>query len=108
VDPPTLDALWLEVDAHWTDPKAHDAFLQACVDQQLLGEAARRYRALRTDQERGELASKRLDIIAFLAIQQMQARREARPPEVPRWLTWLAGAVCLAALGGLVYAMLAR
>jgi hypothetical protein len=81
--------------------------LQACVDQQMLGEAARRYGALRADPERGQLASKRLDIVAFLAVQQMQAQRVAAPSQVPKWVTWLAAGVCVAAVGGLVYGMLA-
>lgn len=42
----TVELLWSKVEEAWDEDKRHQAFLMFCQQNQLLGEAARRYRAI--------------------------------------------------------------
>lgn len=42
----TVELLWSKVEEAWDEDKRHQAFLVFCQQNQLLGEAARRYRAI--------------------------------------------------------------
>ena len=75
---PALDALWKNVLDHWDDERAHGAFLQHCQNGDQLVEAAVRYRGMTTDRERGEVADRRLQGVAILAMAKLESAR-ARP-----------------------------
>lgn len=74
-----LEDLWARVEASWTDPARHEAFLSACVSVEVLSEAVRRYR-VRSEQAPGDaLASRFRDD----ATTRLMAHAEL-PPSSPR------------------------
>jgi hypothetical protein len=77
-----LDALWKNVLDRWGDDAAHAAFLDHCQRSDQLAEAAVRYRGMAGDRERAELAQKRLNGIAALALAQLESLR-SRDKRVP-------------------------
>jgi len=97
---PVLEALWKRVTDNWDDARAHEAFLNHCQENALLGEAAARYRPFATDEVRGEFARKRLEAITLLATSALMAQRTERRRGIPRWMT---GAVALACAVVMVY-----
>lgn len=93
-----FDALWSGVINDWENEARHHKFLeQARLDGALL-EAAARYRPLRDDPERGAVAKKRLEAIAFLATQELLAHKTEPRKGPPRWVVALAVSVCLSLL----------
>lgn len=103
-----LEGMWLKLDEVWDDPKAHDAFLQACHGAQNLGFAAAKYRGVIDSprDDRKPFAQKRLGAIALLATQVLESAREEPCRTVPRWVTLLAGAFTASAIGWLIYALM--
>jgi len=101
---PALEALWKNVLDHWDDDKAHGAFLEHCQRSDQLVEAAVRYRGMKGDRERGEVAEKRLQGVAMLAMAKLEASRSTtREPETRRVAVFVALLFLLAALGLLLY-----
>ena len=100
-----LDVLWKHVLEDWDNPKAHDAFVQMAFDREALGEAAARYKSLLDDEERQELAKKKLGAVVLLATQVMEASKSEGTVKTPRWLLWLAAAICAGTLAVLAYAL---
>ena len=74
-----LEALWKKVLDNWDDDAAHGAFLEHCQSSQQLVEAAVRYRGMKGDRERGELAEKRLKGVAILAMASLESMRSEQP-----------------------------
>lgn len=100
-----LDALWRRIDEDWDSASAHEAFLQAAFDRSELGRAAGRYRSQLGRPERKELAQKKLAAATMLAMQVLDSNKTEPNPKTPRWLIWLAAAVCVGALAVLAYAL---
>ncbi|HTQ07656.1 MAG TPA: hypothetical protein VMI54_27555 [Polyangiaceae bacterium] len=73
-----LDTLWKHALDHWDDEAAHRAFLEHCRHHGQLVEAAVRYRGMKGDHARGELAEKKLAAITALALANLES---ARSPE---------------------------
>jgi hypothetical protein len=83
-----LETLWKRVIDHWDDPESHGAFLEFCQREQLLADAAARYRGMANDRERGPDAEKKLKGVAILALQSLEANRaHDLPPTLPRWFS---------------------
>ncbi|MFW5875207.1 MAG: hypothetical protein ACOCXM_00590 [Myxococcota bacterium] len=95
-----IELAWGRVEAQWSDPEAHSAFLALCMELDRLPEAGRRYREVRErDPERSEEAQRRIDELLSLAAQRLQLQRT--PPRVDRGrrrLFWLALGVSLCLL----------
>jgi hypothetical protein len=103
-DEDVLDVLWRNVLGDWDNPKAHDGFLQMAWERGELGRAAGKYRAVLEDPGRQELAQAKMKAAALLAMQEMEGIKSS-PHAAPRWLVWVAGALCAAALGLLAWAL---
>ena len=106
--PNGLEALWQNVLGHWDEPGAHDAFLKACHDQEQLGYAAARYRAVidGDDDRRKALAHKRIGAVALLATHVLEGSHEEPRTGPPRWLTVAAAVLTASAIGWLIYALM--
>ncbi len=70
-----LDTLWKHALDHWDDEAAHRAFLEHCRHHDRLVEAAVRYRGMKADHLRGELAEKKLAAITALALARLESAR---------------------------------
>lgn len=100
-----LEALWATVTEHWDQAKAHDAFLQRAHDSGQLGQAAAKYRLMLEDPARRELAQKRLNAVAILAMQTLDAHRSTPVRKLPRWLVASAALSCAGGIAWLLYAI---
>jgi hypothetical protein len=96
-----FEALWKSVLDRWQDDRAHGAFLEYCGTSDQLAEAASRYRGMKGDRDRSEVAEKRLKGIAILALTKLEATRSPAPP-TPRSV----GALLLLVTFGLAAACL--
>ena len=105
---PILEALWVKALTAWDDEKVHAALLEAALRTQHLPELAGRYRALRDDAEKGEIARKRIDAIVTAATTMLFSMKTPRPTRTPAWLLLSALATCFVLLAYLAYAMLHR
>jgi len=96
-----LDALWDAVEQQWDDKAAHEAFLTACHEQNALGTAAAKYRAVidGPHEDRRAAAQKCITNVALLATQALESSREAPPHSVPRWITVAAIILATTAVG---------
>ena len=103
-----FEALWKNVLDRWDDERTHAAFLEFCRTTDQLAEAAARYRGMKGDRERSEVAEKRLTGIAIVALAKLEATRSParRPRNVPNLV--LAAAFGLAAVGLLAYLLSTR
>jgi hypothetical protein len=72
---PALEALWKHAIENWDSDAAHHAFLDHCERNQVLDEAAVRYRGMRGDHERGTGADKRLRAVLLLAMSKLELNR---------------------------------
>jgi len=104
-----FEALWKSVLDRWDDERTHGAFLEYCQHTDRLAEAAARYRGMKGDRDRSELAEKRLAGIAAVALAKLHATRSpaARPSRRLGSLI-LAGAFGLLAVGLLAYLLTLR
>jgi hypothetical protein len=100
-----FDVLWGHVLEEWDNPKAHDAFLQMAVDRRALGQAAGRYRTQLDNEDRRELADKKLKASVLLATQEMEARKSVAREQTPRWVLVAAASVCALAVGLLLWSL---
>lgn len=105
---PLLDALWEKTLAEWNDEKRHAALLEHALREKILPELAGRYKALRDDPERGEIAQQRIDAILTAATQMLFAMKTPKPTKTPSWLFWSAFLTCVVMLMYVAYAMLHR
>lgn len=116
LEDPILEALWKRVLERWDERSPHDAFLSACHERELLGEAAARYRAVAEGREvpsgdeqlaeaRREQARKRLGAVSLLAMQSLEATRQPRTPTTPRWLVAVAAIATVAAFAWLLWVL---
>ncbi len=72
MDDDAIEAAWQRVEESWDDEKAHKAFLTLCASVDRLGDAGRRYRAIReSDPARAEVASAQIDRVLGLAMQNL-------------------------------------
>jgi hypothetical protein len=101
-----LEALWKHVLDHWDDDRAHGVFLEHCQRHEVLAEAAARYRGMTGDRERGEIAKKRLNGVALLAMASLEASRSPEP-QAKRQIGALALVIFFALLTLLLLAYLA-
>lgn len=85
---PVLDALWKNALERWEEDAAHHAFLEHCERNQVLDEAAVRYRGMKGDHERGPGADKRLRAVLMLAMSKLELQR-AEPKAASAWVTKL-------------------
>ncbi len=92
---PLLEALWQKTLEAWTDEKRHAACLEHALREKKLPDLAGRYKALKDDPEKGELAKKRIDAILSAATQMMLTMKTPRPTKTPSWLFWSAFLTCL-------------
>lgn len=116
-----VDVLWTQVCDGWDDEKRHHAFIQYCLEHQVLGEAARRYRAVsdgeaapnsgevpptgsyRSAKLQGDEARKRLAAIAILAMSSIDEHRTDGGARTPNLILRVAAVVLfLAAVVALV------
>jgi hypothetical protein len=70
-----LETLWKHVLDRWEEDAAHRAFLEHCQRNDLLVEAAVRYRGMQGDHARGPLAEQKLTAIRALALARLAASR---------------------------------
>jgi hypothetical protein len=92
-----FDVAFRELEAHWSEDKAHKRFIAFCAAQGALAEAGKRYRKVREeDPARAEEAARRIDAVLAQALQHMQLTKSEVKPAT-RNLRWVVGAcVCLA------------
>ena len=104
-----LEALWKSVLDHWDEERIHAAFLEYCRTTEKLGEAGTRYRGMKGDRGRSEVAEKRLAAIAIIALSMLEATRTRARPR-PRKLGSLLLATCLGlgAVGLVAYLISSR
>jgi hypothetical protein len=105
---PVLEALWAKTLEAWDDEKRHAALLEHALREKTLPALAGRYRALRDDPERGEIANKRIEAILTAATQMMFSMKTPKPTKTPSWLFWSALLTCAVMLMYVAYAMLHR
>lgn len=99
-----LETLWRNALDHWEDEAAHRAFLEHCRHHDRLVEAAVRYRGMKGDHARGELAEKKLTAITALALAQLQSARSPDRRKQGRLLSYvLIAFFVLATVGLLAY-----
>ena len=70
-----LEALWKNTLDHWDNDAAHRAFLDHCQSNDLLAEAAMRYRGMTGDRDRGPSAEHRLKGVLALALSKLEVSR---------------------------------
>ena len=70
-----FEALWKTVLDRWSEERTHGAFLEYCDASDQLAEAAARYRGMKGDRDRSEIAEKRLTAIAIIAVAKLEATR---------------------------------
>ena len=99
-----FEALWKSVLDHWDEERAHGAFLEYSGATDQLAEAAARYRGMKGDRARSQVADRRLASIAVVALAKLEATRSKVPPAGRRVgsLVLLVG-LALATLGVLAY-----
>ena len=105
---PLLEALWQKTLESWDDEKRHAACLEHALREKKLPDLAGRYKALKDDPEKGELAKKRIDAILTAATQMMLTMKTPRPTKTPSWLFWSAFLTCLVMALYVAYAFLHR
>ena len=105
---PLLEALWQKTLEAWDDDKRHAACLEHALREKKLPDLAARYKALKDDPEKGELAKKRIDAILTAATQMMLTMKTPRPTKTPSWLFWSAFLTCLVMALYVAYAFLHR
>ena len=85
---PVLDALWKHALDNWDNDAAHRAFLEHCQNNEVLDEAAVRYRGMKGDRDKGPGAEKRLKAILALALSKLEVQR-AEPKAASSTITKL-------------------
>jgi len=102
-----FDALWTGVVNGWESDERHQSFLEHVARTHAFTEAARRYGALKDDEQRGEEAKKRLSAVTVLATQELFATKSpVNKRRVTNWTYAVGIVVCLGLLGWATFAYL--
>lgn len=102
---------WDEVLDAWDDERAHKRFLVLCERLDRLGDAGRRYRAMKDEvPARAEMADRQIERVLGLAMQNLAPLRTPPPRRGPRSPMFLfalsvSGALIASALYSLLRAM---
>ncbi len=101
----TIELLWKQVLEGWDEEKRHTALISYCRENDVLGEAARRYRAVAEDSSAGAYrsseqqradAKKHLNAIIALAMATFEAQHPKTDPKAAsKWIRALAVGVFL-------------
>lgn len=75
-----FEALWKCLLDRWDDERAHGAFVEYAGATDQLAEAAARYRGMRGDRDRFQIAERRLAGIQIVALAKLEATRSKSPP----------------------------
>ena len=104
-----FETLWARVLESWDDPKTHGALLEYAIHEQLLAEAAGRYRALKDDPDKGAEAKKRLEgiVLATTSLLMATATPPTRAKTTLRTITVITFIGAVAVMFWLAWAMLA-
>jgi hypothetical protein len=97
-----LETLWKNTLERWDDEAAHRAFLEYCRQHDLLVEAALRYRGMKGDHARGEVAQKKLTAITAMALARLEVARSPDRRKQGRALGYVLVAIFVAATIGLL------
>ena len=104
-----FEALWKSVLDRWDDERGHRAFMDYCQATDRLAEGAARYRGMKGDRDRSEVAEKRLAGIAVIALAKLEATRRPAPrAQRSAGTLILAGALGVAAVAIFSYLMFPR
>lgn len=84
-----IETLWLHAVDNWDAEQAHAALLELAKNPEQLSALAGRYRVMKADPARSEIADRQLGRIAALAMAQLSVRH--RPPDTrnQRWKLYL-------------------
>ena len=105
---PAFEALWKAVLDRWDDERTHGAFLDYCGASDQLAEAAARYRGMKGDRDRSQVAEKRLAAIGIVALAKLEATRSPPPRRRSIANLILAGSFGLAAVALVAYLLATR
>ncbi len=103
-----IDTAWRLVEDAWDDDEAHKRFLMLCSTASRLGEAGRRYRAIKeSDPDRAARAEAQIDAVLALAMRDL-AQLKTEPPKsgTKSVMFLIAFAVSASLVGGALWAML--
>jgi hypothetical protein len=103
-----FDVLWARVLEAWEDDRTHAALREYAVRTQRLPEAARRYKAMKSDPARAELAQKRLDAIVLAATQMMFAMRTPPRGRIPLGIILSVLGICASVLAWVALLVMRR
>ena len=103
-----MDTLWSQVLEAWDDPKRHQVFLEYAARTSRLNDAAKFYRTMENDPDKGEFAKKRMTAIATASVQLLYATKTPAGTKVPLSMTLSALFTFLFLVGWVLYAMLRR
>ncbi len=105
-DDPIFEGLWQKTLDAWDEDARHAAVLEYALREKTLPDLAGRYRALKDDPEKGEIAQKRIDGILATATTMLFSMKTPKPTKTPSWLFWSALLTCAVMLLYVAYAML--
>ena len=105
---PLFEALWEKTLEAWDDEKRHAACLEHALREKMLPALAGRYRALRDDPTKAEMAKKRMDAMVSAMTQMLFTMKTPKPTKTPSWLFWSTLLTCAVMLMYVAYAMLHR
>jgi hypothetical protein len=105
---PIFEALWKQTLEAWTDEKRHAACLEHALREKMLPDLAGRYRSMRDDPERAEIAKERIDAILNAATQMLFTMKTPKPTKTPMWMWWTALLTCAVMLMYVAYALLEK
>lgn len=103
-----IETAWQTLVADWDDEGAHKKFLALCQATDQLGEAGRRYRAVKdANDARAERAQAQIDQVLGLAMQNLADLKTEPPPKRTKSIMFLvAFAVSASIIIGSLWAML--
>jgi hypothetical protein len=82
--------------AHWSEPAAHDAFVDHAFALDQGWQAAAFYRAQLAIDDHRDVAKRRLDWIQLRALAMFEVPKDRKPPKMPLWLWFVGIGVCVA------------
>jgi hypothetical protein len=103
-----FDTLWGRVESAWDEEKSHSAFVDYALRAQKLPDAVARYKSLKDDPEKGAIAKKKMEAIAFAATQMLFATKTPRDTKIPPSITLSAVAIAITVFGAITYMMMHR
>ncbi len=101
-----LEVAWSEVEARWDEPAVHKKFLALADTLDRLGDAGRRYRAVReSSPERAERARAQVEALLGIAMTRMKVEK-SEPPKARRRLDFIAFGISAALIAAALWSML--